>query len=131
MKKILYIGGFEMPDKNAAAQRVLSIAKALRESGYDTLFYGITQSGDKEGNVDGFHYDAYPHPNGTLAWFKYALGTEIVEYIRKSSPDYVFLYNYPAIAQEKVISFCKKRGIKTIGDIVKKSRIKNKSALIF
>lgn len=117
MKKILYIGGFEMPDKNAAAQRVLSIAKALRESGYDTLFYGITQSDDKDGEVDGFHYDAYPHPNGTLAWFKYALGTEIIDYIRKASPDYVFLYNYPAIAQEKVIRFCRKRGIKTVGDI--------------
>ena len=29
MKKrtILYVGGFELPDKNAAAQRVLSVAK--------------------------------------------------------------------------------------------------------
>lgn len=117
MKKILYIGGFEMPDKNAAAQRVLSIAKALRESGYDTLFYGITQDGNYEGDVDGYHYEAYQHPNGTLAWFKYALGAEIIDYIRNASPDYVFLYNYPAIAQEKVIRFCKKRGIKTVGDI--------------
>lgn len=117
MKKILYIGGFEMPDKNAAAQRVLSIAKALRESGYGTLFYGITQSDDKEGDIDGFHYDAYPHPNGTLAWFKYALGAGIIDYIRKVAPDYVFLYNYPAIAQEKVIRFCRKQGIKTVGDI--------------
>ena len=117
MKKILYIGGFEMPDKNAAAQRVLSIAKALRESGYDTQFYGITQSGDTEGEVDGFHYEAYPHPNGTKAWFKYALGAGIVDYIRQASPDYVFLYNYPAIAQERVIRYCRKHGIKTVGDI--------------
>ena len=49
MKHILYIGGFEMPNKNAAAQRVLSIAKALREGGYDTLFYGITKSEDYVG----------------------------------------------------------------------------------
>lgn len=27
MKRILYIGGFELPDKNAAAHRVLAIAK--------------------------------------------------------------------------------------------------------
>lgn len=129
MKKILYIGGFEMPDKNAAAQRVLSIAKALRESGYDTLFYGITQSGDN-GEVDGFQYDAYPHPNGTIAWFKYALGSEIIGYIRKVSPDYVFLYNYPAIAQERVIRFCRKRGIKTVGDITEWYRSKNLSKRI-
>ena len=106
-----------MPDKNAAAQRVLSIAKALRESNYDTHFYGITQSGDIKGEVDGFRYEAYPHPNGTKAWFKYALGAGIVDYIRQVTPDYVFLYNYPAIAQERVIRFCRKNGIKTVGDI--------------
>lgn len=117
MKKVLYIGGFEMPDKNAAAQRVLSIAKALRESGYIIQFYGITQNGDKKGDVDGFHYEAYPHPNETVAWFKYALGFGIIDYIKMKSPDYVILYNYPAIAQERVISFCKKNGIKTVGDI--------------
>lgn len=125
MKKILYIGGFEMPDKNAAAQRVLSIAKALREAGYDTQFYGITQSGDTEGEVDGFHYEAYPHPKGTKAWFKYALGLGVINYIRQNEPDYVFLYNYPGIAQEKVIRYCRKRGIRTVGDITEWYRPKN------
>lgn len=117
MKKILYIGGFEMPDKNAAAQRVLSIAKALRENGYDTQFYGITQGEDTGGEVDGFRYEAYPHPNGTIAWFNYALGKGIIDYIRRVSPNYVFLYNYPAIAQERVIKYCNKHKIKTVGDI--------------
>ena len=28
---VLYIGGFELPDKNAAAQRVVGIAKSLRD----------------------------------------------------------------------------------------------------
>ncbi len=117
MKSILYIGGFEMPDKNAAAQRVMSIAKALREAGYEILFYGITATGDFRGVVDGFHYEAYPHPNGTIAWIKYALGKGIKDYIRQKNPDYVFLYNYPAFAQERVISYCKMNGIRTIGDI--------------
>lgn len=106
-----------MPDKNAAAQRVLSVAKALRESGYETQFYGITQSNDKVGTVDGFHYAAYPHPSGTIAWIKYALGFGIVDYIKQNSPDFVFLYNYPAVAQERVISYCKRHGIISIGDI--------------
>lgn len=44
MKRVLYIGGFELPDKNAAAQRVLSIGKAYRLLGYDVLFC-ITQFG--------------------------------------------------------------------------------------
>lgn len=117
MKRVLYIGGFEMPDKNAAAQRVLSIAKALRVSGYDTMFYGISQSNDFEGVADGFKYEAYPHPSGTVAWFKYALGKGVIDYIKKKSPDYIFLYNYPAVAQERIIAYCKLHGIKTIGDI--------------
>lgn len=117
MKSVLYIGGFEMPDKNAAAQRVLSIAKALKVSEYDTFFYGVSQSNDYEGTIDGFNYEAYPHPSGTIEWFKYALGNGIIMYLRKKSPDYVILYNYPAVAQERVISYCKRHGIKTIGDI--------------
>ena len=34
-KSILYLGGFELPDKNAAAQRVMANAKLLREMGFD------------------------------------------------------------------------------------------------
>ncbi len=117
MKKILYIGGFEMPDKNAAAQRVLSIAKALKMAGYEISFYGVTGSNDFEGTVDGFYYESYPHPETTLAWFKYVLGKGIISYIKKKTPDYVVLYNYPSIAQERVISYCKRHKIITIGDI--------------
>lgn len=124
-KKILYIGGFEMPDKNAAAQRVLSIAKSLRDAGYETFFYGMAQAADTKGEVDGFKYDGYPYPRSTKAWFKYALGHEIIPYIERVKPDYVFTYNYPAFAQEKVIRYCRKHGIKTVGDITEWYRAKS------
>ena len=116
-KRILYIGGFEMPDKNAAAQRVLSIAKALRISGFETIFYGITKSNDIKGFVDGFEYNASQYPKGTLAWIRYALGEGIVERINQWEPDIVITYNYPAFAQEKIIKYCHKKGIKVVGDI--------------
>lgn len=117
MKRILYIGSFEMPDLNAAAQRVLSISKALRDRNYDVSFYGITYHDDQGGMVDGFNYDTYQYPKGSLAWLKYALGSGIIDYIKKKKPDFVILYNYPAIAQERIIAFCRKNGIKTVGDI--------------
>lgn len=41
---ILYIGGFELPDKNAAAQRVVANAKALRDLNYNVVFIGITKT---------------------------------------------------------------------------------------
>ncbi len=115
--RILYIGGFELPDKNAAAQRVLSISKALRLVGYTVSFYGITKTGDIKGTVDGFEYEALSYPQGTMEWIQYAKGDGIAEYVRLKSPDYVFTYNYPAIAQEKVIRFCHKNDIKVVGDI--------------
>ena len=40
-KTIVYIGGFELPDKNAAAQRVISNAKIFRKLGYHVIYVGI------------------------------------------------------------------------------------------
>ena len=37
-KTVLYVGGFILPDKNAAAQRVVGIAKILRDIGYNVVF---------------------------------------------------------------------------------------------
>lgn len=117
MNRVLYIGGFEMPDKNAAAQRVLAISKALRVCGYSVSFYGITKSGDFNGMVDGFEYEALSYPNGAKEWAKYAIGDGIVEYVREKKPSLVLTYNYPAIAQERLVRFCRKSGIKVVGDI--------------
>ena len=116
-KTVLYLGGFEMPDKNAAAQRVLSISKALRLAGYVVSFYGITKTNDVKGTVDGFEYEAFHYPKGTKAWFLYAKGDRIIDIIKSKQPDYVFTYNYPVLAQEKVICFCHRNGIKVVGDI--------------
>lgn len=36
-KRILYIDGFELPDRNAAGQRVVGIAKGFRPLGNETV----------------------------------------------------------------------------------------------
>ena len=41
---VFYIGGFELPDKNAAAHRVLNNAKIFRELGFRVIFCGIDQN---------------------------------------------------------------------------------------
>lgn len=115
--RILYVGGFEMPDCNAAAQRVLSISKALRLCGYNITFYGITKRGDVSGTVDGFEYEALIYPRGGKEWVRYAIGEGITDYINRKKPNLVITYNYPAIAQERIIRYCKKNGIKVVGDI--------------
>ncbi len=116
-KRVLYIGGFEMPDKNAAAQRVLSVSKALRENGYDIKFVGITTSNDVLGVVDDFIYEATPYPTSLKNWISYSIGKNVINYIKKEQPDFIITYNYPAIAQERIIRYARKHGIKVIGDI--------------
>ena len=106
-----------MPDKNAAAQRVLSVAKAFRALGYEVSFYGITKSGDFIGDVDGFYYEAQKYPQSTLSWIRYALGLGVVRYIKKLKPSHIVLYNYPAFAQNKIIHYGHQHGITVIGDI--------------
>ncbi len=116
-KKILYIGGFEMPDKNAAAQRVLSIGKALKKGGNTVIFYGITKNEDYQGKVDDFDYYACSYPTSKYEWVKYSIGEGVVDIIKRFVPDVVITYNYPAIAQQRVLRYCHKHGIRVIGDI--------------
>ena len=51
---VLYIGGFELPDKNAAAHRVLGIAKILKELGYSVEFMNKSTANDPPNVVEGF-----------------------------------------------------------------------------
>lgn len=68
MKKILYIGGFELPDKNAAAHRVLAIAKGLRDSGNEVVFMGVSKDNREtdvlktKSEVQGFITYSVPYP---------------------------------------------------------------------
>lgn len=117
MNTVLYVGGFELPDKNAAAQRVVSVGKALRKIGFQVFFHGITKSNDLDGTYDGFQYDAVPYPETTLEWIKYTLGFNVISFIDRINPTCIVLYNYPAIAQERIIRYCRNRRIKVIGDI--------------
>lgn len=40
---IIYIGGFELPDKNAAAHRVLANGRILKKNGYKVVYVGINR----------------------------------------------------------------------------------------
>ena len=65
MKTVLYLGGFELPDKNAAAQRVVANAKLLREMGFEVSFIGISKDiKNALAVVDGFVSTPVPYPIG-------------------------------------------------------------------
>ena len=122
MGTIVYIGGFELPDKNAAAHRVLNNARAFRESGYNVVFCGtdksITSNCTQKQIVDGF--DSYPtaYPASTKQWVKQLLEFEHYENVISLYNDVrcVICYNLHAVPLKKVLSFAKKRGIQVIAD---------------
>lgn len=122
---IFYIGGFELPDRNAAAHRVLANGKIMRELGFEVVFVGVDKSRDVGGGLQrhdylGFECWSVPYPTGTVSWLKYILGlTIILEFIEKNRPDKttgVVCYNYPAVAQWRIKAICRKRGVKNIAD---------------
>lgn len=117
-KNILYLGGFELPDKNAAAQRVMANAKLLREMGFEVSFIGISKDIENAPHiVDGFASNPVPYPSNTIEWmhqiFIFVSKTEIL----KRKPDYVVLYNFPAFASLRILKFCHKYGIKVVHDL--------------
>jgi len=118
MKRVLYIGGFELPDKNAAALRVMENAKLLREMGFETSFIGITKNVDQApAEVEGFPSSPILYPTSILQWFRQILYFVDSQKIVDLKPDYVVLYNFPSIASLKIVRICHKHGIKVIHDL--------------
>lgn len=117
-KYILYLGGFELPDKNAAAQRVIANAKLLREMGFDVSFIGISKDINNAPTVvDGFKSNPIPYATNVRQWMHQIFTFVEKEALLESKPDYVILYNFPAVASLRILEICHKHGIKVIHDL--------------
>lgn len=122
---IIYIGGFSLPDKNAAAHRVLSNGKILNKLGYNIVFIDVDNQLNfkKEGilsykNVQNFDCWSTPYPKSSKQWITYLSS---IEYFLKVLEKYsdvkaVICYNYQALAFMKIKSYCKKNNIKILAD---------------
>jgi len=140
-RNILYVGGFELPDKNAAAQRVIANAKLLKSLGHEVKFLGVDKS-QPHTTLDAsykkiYEFDAWsiPYPNSISSWIKYVTKIDSIRHLIKSKnldPDIIIIYNFPAIASSKLIKYCKKNKIKLIADITEwyGHRIRNLLGLI-
>lgn len=118
----LYIGPFQLPDRNAAAQRVLGIAKALRQLEYEVVFLDF----DKDCNafsgiphdVCGFQTYSQPYPSSLKQWLKHALCPMYVQDVLKKHTEWkgVIAYNYPAVALRRLTFLCHSLKIKVLAD---------------
>ncbi|KRE57658.1 glycosyltransferase [Paenibacillus sp. Soil750] len=121
---ILYIGGFELPDKDAAAHRVLSNAKIFRKLGYNVVFIDVDRSLEKKleisnvKNIQGFDCWSRKFPQSKIEWLKYLVSINYIKEIAKKYNNIkaVICYNYQVGALLKLKKYCNKNNIKLISD---------------
>jgi glycosyltransferase involved in cell wall biosynthesis len=122
---IIYIGGFELPDKNAAAHRVLNNAKILRELNFNVVFIDVDKTKaykDKKNiskrSIQGFDWFSIPYPHSKKEWVNYLSDIKFLYPIfdRISDIKALICYNYQSIAFMKLKLYCEKKNIKVIAD---------------
>jgi len=131
---IIYIGSFELPDKNAAAHRVIANGKAMRDLGYNVVFIGSDNSGSFE-ELDQkkeifFGFDSYKRakPKKTVEWFRYLINIDLYKDIinKYENVEAIIGYNLPALVLIKLKSAARLRNIKIFCDCTEWYEIKKK-----
>lgn len=122
---IIYIGGFELPDKNAAAHRVLNNAKVLRSLGYNVVFVDVDKQlnyysimTDTKRIIQNFECWSVPYPKTNKQWINYLCDIDLIINFMNQYSDIkaVICYNYQAIAFMKIKKYCNKNNIKILAD---------------
>ena len=128
MKKVLYIGNFMFPDKNAAANRVVSNGRVFRALGYEVDFIGI-QKGiggnllEHKEEYDGFTGYHLSTPQGIKGWlfYKHAF-QKVLPYLEqeKEHLEIIVMYGCPSLSLFGGLlrKWCKKHGVLLLSDAV-------------
>ena len=120
---VLYVGNFELPDKGASANRVVSNAKLFNSIGYQTVLLGVTK--DKActdirplKNDFGLMMYERPYPVSMKMWLGHMYSSEYINKMIKLHEDIVLviLYNMPFSALKAVKKACKGKHIKVAYD---------------
>lgn len=137
---IIYIGGFELPDKNAAAQRVMANAKIFKELEYNVVFIGFNKDLQKGSRIlntkkmcGDFETWSIPYPNTKLDWLRQITSPiglkEIIDKLDTSIHS-IICYNYPAIAEYRVKCICKENNAFFIPDVTEWYGTSGKNLLV-
>ncbi|MBR0535935.1 MAG: hypothetical protein IIX14_06105 [Clostridia bacterium] len=119
---VLYIGGFELPDRNAAAHRVINNARAFKELGYNVIFAGVDKTVKvavtETQQVFGFESYPMPYPTSSGEWARQLVDMSHYKWVCEKCADikYIICYNLHAIPLMKVLSYAKSKDIKVIAD---------------
>ncbi len=135
MHKVLYIGRFELPDREATAHRVTANAKLLRELGCEVTLAGWSQDvkrtdGWKRGNYFGFScFEKHKAETSFEKFLMFADASPELSLLRSGTYDMVIAYDFPAIALKKILHHCRACGVLCIGDVSEWYTNSNKNPL--
>jgi glycosyltransferase involved in cell wall biosynthesis len=124
---IIYIGGFELPDKNAAAQRVITNGKLLHSLGYSLFYLGVDHTLNSDNYIEdtslkNWDYKSWKvkYPKTIIEWINYlsdiTIIKELIEKVLPENPEIIIAYNYPSYALAKLLKYCKLNKIILISD---------------
>ena len=120
-KVIIYYGGFELPDKNAAALRVVANAKILKENGFKVILIGTEKR--KSGGLiklKNKHFEMYTtkYPETLIDWILYQTSIRSIKKLLNSynNLDSIILYDAPSPILFKMKLFSIKNSLKVYGD---------------
>ena len=102
-----------MPDKNAAAHRVINNAKILVKLGFEVVFIGISKNG-QETKTTYLGFDCWTIKYSCRRLWDIKTTKKIFK--TYNNAEGIIAYNYPSIALWRLMNFCKKNNVKLIAD---------------
>ena len=96
---ILYVGNFELPDKGASANRVVSNAKLFNSLGYQTALVGVSKDSNCTeisalDNDFGIVMYERPYPTSTKKWLKHMFSADYIKKMLEYHKDIVLVILY-------------------------------------
>ncbi|WP_224815437.1 glycosyltransferase [Hasllibacter sp. MH4015] len=126
---VIYVGAFELPERNAAAQRVRANATLLASLGYKVVLAGrdpdapFGQGAYRPADFDGIDHDCWQigAAFSRSEWMRYITRVDgLAALIEDQYPGRVhsiICYNFPAMAQMRVRKLARKIGARAMADV--------------
>lgn len=125
-KYVIYIGAMVMPDKNAGAQRAMSLCKTIKECGYTPIIIGLHDADYKcsilesEKVFQGVTTYSLSYPSALGTWLKRMTSiSDFITVMKKYGLENIhsiIAIDYEIIALYRLKNFCKKHNIFLVAD---------------
>ena len=117
---ILYVGNFELPDKGASANRVMSNRKLFQSLGYRVVMLGVVHEDFSGIRASDYQEDIFEEacPSSTKAWAEHMFSTKNMDALVRKYKDVkmILLYNAPYALYRRCYRQFHKRNIKVCYD---------------